>query len=570
MRNFKLNAVIALFLAAGLCFAGCSSDDSSSDDAPELSSAKAITLFSFTAAANSDLEADVTGTVNGSAVTASVPNGTDVKALVSSFTTTGVLVSVGSTAQVSGTTANDFSDDVEYTVTAEDGSTAVYIVSVSIREYEFGGTISQTFNYENVPGLETSDKLGNKIAVSGNYALVSVSKAYDDVNNFADGAVYAFERNSSGTWEQTQVIRTTWKLETGDENISKWVNQFGRSIAIDGDCAVIGADYGVTIYNDDDPPLMISNDYLGTAFIFERNESGTWEQKQMLLASDGEHEDLFGERNVAITGNYVFVGARGEDGGDNTISNAGAVYVFKQNADGTWNENETQILHVNADDMTAGDHFGMIMSVYGDYAAFGVTQRHKKLLSDPTIVFPDDMVNGAVYLFKLNGDVWEEEQVIRASDGYCMDNFGYSVSINGNYMFIGATTAEEGSDETSPGTGAVYVFKLENDAWSEAQTLYSSNGETDDTFGSAVSVNGDYAFIAAKGEDGGEGNPVEDASAVYVYKLTSGHWEEQDILHASEKREDGEFGQILTFSGLSVFIGDPYVNESAGAFYIYE
>jgi hypothetical protein len=49
---------------------------------------------------------------------------------VANFTTTGASVSVGATAQVSGTTANDFTSPVDYTVTAADGSTVDYTVTV--------------------------------------------------------------------------------------------------------------------------------------------------------------------------------------------------------------------------------------------------------------------------------------------------------------------------------------------------------------------------------------------------------------------------------------------------------
>ncbi len=53
-----------------------------------------------------------------------VANGTDVSALVATFTLSdGATATVGGTAQVSGTTANDFSSAVTYTVTAADGTT---------------------------------------------------------------------------------------------------------------------------------------------------------------------------------------------------------------------------------------------------------------------------------------------------------------------------------------------------------------------------------------------------------------------------------------------------------------
>ena len=89
--------------------------------------AKVLTAFSFTAPA-------VTATINESAKTVAltVPFGTDATALVATFASTGASVKVGTTAQTSGTTANNFSSPVTYTVVANDGSTQAYVVTVTV------------------------------------------------------------------------------------------------------------------------------------------------------------------------------------------------------------------------------------------------------------------------------------------------------------------------------------------------------------------------------------------------------------------------------------------------------
>ncbi|MDD2915209.1 MAG: ice-binding family protein [Gallionella sp.] len=87
--------------------------------------AKAITAYSL---------AGVTGTINETAKTIAVnlPSGTNITALVATFSTTGINVTVGASVQTSGTTVNDFSSPVAYTVTAVDGSTATYNVAVVV------------------------------------------------------------------------------------------------------------------------------------------------------------------------------------------------------------------------------------------------------------------------------------------------------------------------------------------------------------------------------------------------------------------------------------------------------
>src|SRR6185369_16342806 len=90
-----------------------------------LASAKAITAFSL---------AGVAGVVNETAKTivVTMPSGTTVTALVATYTTTGAGVKVGAVAQTSGTTANNFTTPVAYTVTSGDGTTAAYTVTVSL------------------------------------------------------------------------------------------------------------------------------------------------------------------------------------------------------------------------------------------------------------------------------------------------------------------------------------------------------------------------------------------------------------------------------------------------------
>jgi ribosomal protein L21E len=92
------------------------------------STAKAMSAYSFAGYTGA------TGVINEAAKTiaVTVPNGTNVTALVATFTTTGTNVKVGTTVQTSSATANNFTSPVAYTVTAGDGSTAIYTVSVSV------------------------------------------------------------------------------------------------------------------------------------------------------------------------------------------------------------------------------------------------------------------------------------------------------------------------------------------------------------------------------------------------------------------------------------------------------
>ncbi len=152
MRPLRsISSLITLtFLLLGLV--GCGDnirpirEDGGTADTP-LSTEKAITALTFEAADNIALTSDVTATINGTTIAATVPFGTDRSALVATFTTTGEIVTVGGTAQSSGVTANDFSTAITYTVTAADGSEESYIVAVN--EAPSNANAITAFSFEN-------------------------------------------------------------------------------------------------------------------------------------------------------------------------------------------------------------------------------------------------------------------------------------------------------------------------------------------------------------------------------------------------------------------------------------
>ena len=88
---------------------------------------KSITAFSFQGV-NPPVLAKIDETAHTMQMV--VRAGTDVKTLVATFTTTGHYVSVGGARQVSGQTANDFTNTVTYTVHAPDGTAQDYAVTV--------------------------------------------------------------------------------------------------------------------------------------------------------------------------------------------------------------------------------------------------------------------------------------------------------------------------------------------------------------------------------------------------------------------------------------------------------
>ena len=115
----------ALLMIAAL--AGCGGGNNTAAPA---SSSKLISSYAFVGHSGAPVIIDQAPTVKTIALT--LPFGTNVTALVATYTTTGASVKVGAVVQVNSTTANSFAAPVTYTVTAADGTTATYVVTVTV------------------------------------------------------------------------------------------------------------------------------------------------------------------------------------------------------------------------------------------------------------------------------------------------------------------------------------------------------------------------------------------------------------------------------------------------------
>ncbi len=177
MKNQKnyVNLLLVFLLSLTLLmFSACSESDEGGDFPffllnNALSSEKEISAFSITTTTftipDPALSVKFIGSINGTDITVKLPTGTDVTALVANFTINGTSITVGDTPQENGTTANDFTSDVTYTVTAEDNSTQDYIVSVNADCVVYDGDYT-------VIGDDLTD-LSTYIGITGSLEILS-------------------------------------------------------------------------------------------------------------------------------------------------------------------------------------------------------------------------------------------------------------------------------------------------------------------------------------------------------------------------------------------------------------
>ena len=176
------------------------------------------------------------------------------------------------------------------------------------------------------------DRFGCSVFISGDYAVIGAY--YDDDDGENSGSAYIFHRSGTAWSEQAKI--------TASDGASH--DHFGWPVSISGDYAVIGASF------DDDNGAQS-----GSAYIFHR--SGTaWSEQAKITASDGAVVDIFGH-SVYIDGDYAVIGAYGDD------SCTGSAYIFHRSGT-TWTE-QTKL---TASDGASDDHFGVRVSISGDYS----------------------------------------------------------------------------------------------------------------------------------------------------------------------------------------------------------
>ena len=351
-------------------------------------------------------------------------------------------------------------------------------------------------------------------------------------------------------------VRLSWD-DPGDSTIDKYQHfqidpskltagdglrgdEFGYSVAVDGNTAVIGA------YQDDhtdDDSNTIGN--AGSAYVFTK-VSGVWRQLAKLTADDGAANDESGY-SVAVDGDTIVVGTHQNDA-DSNDNDEGAAYVFTKPASG-WAD-MTQTAKLTAFGAAAGDEFGISVAVDGNTILVGAHQ--------------NDSDDGAAYVFTKTFTGWadsSETAKLIASDAAADDEFGISVALDGDTAVIGARQ----DDDNGSQSGSAYVFTKVSGVWSQKAKLIASDGAANDEFGISVAVDGDTAVIGARQGDTRNG-------AAYVFTKVSGVWSQKAKLTADDGAADDEFGISVAVEGDTVVIGayqDDDHGDLSGSAYVF-
>ncbi len=353
---------------------------------------------------------------------------------------------------------------------------------------------------------QEDDMFGNSLAIFGNIAVIGTPQDDDIANNA--GAVYIYQRTGA-SWNFVQKLT----VSDGEE-----ADMFGTSVDISENYIVVGSYQAVGITAN-----------TGAAYVFVKDGTN-WTLQSKIYANDGESADNFG-KSVAISGDFIVVGADNEDFG------SGSAYVF-QRQDTVW----TQVAKLEGSD-ELNDYFAHSVDIDSNYIAVGAWQSNAP-----------ESNTGSVFVFKNNGSTWELDTQLVANDAAIDDRLGYSVAIDGNYIVAGAF----GCDMTK---GAAYVFHNNGETWEQQAKLTASNGSAEDYFGKNVSMSGDYILVGAQRYDNAKG----DEGTAYLFVRDGSTWQMQHQFLASDAEDTGLYGYCTAIDGDFALVSTVQLNGAVYA-----
>ena len=257
--------------------------------------------------------------------------------------------------------------------------------SVYVFEPDSAGSWRETAR---LTGGSSSDEGPFATAVSVHGGRILVTAAGNPAGSLRSGAAYVFERTSDGAWARSHRFTVP----------STRFGIFGTSGAIHGDRAVVSAstyfrylpgavyffeydaasgewkeaarhggidDFFISVDLDGRHAVVgeskAGRNDAGAAIIFEDGPSGRWIREEIIRPGNPYSHGAFGT-DVAIDGDYALIAAYDEQLGlDFNVHRV--VYVFKQSADGSWQQH--QVIDVGE------SAFGASLDVDGKFAVIG-------------------------------------------------------------------------------------------------------------------------------------------------------------------------------------------------------
>ncbi len=349
-------------------------------------------------------------------------------------------------------------------------------------------------------------------------------------------------------WNQTMKHIASIRSNTG---------QYGFSISIDGNYAVVGALAEAT---DASGSNLIAN--AGAAYVLQLI-NGNWVEIKKIVAPDRALNDNFAN-SISISDNIIAVACSNQDkdaNGANPMNSSGAVYLYSKDAGGV--NNWGFIKKIIAPDRAPDDFFGQSVSVNNGNLLVGASAEDEDATGANFITLA-----GSAYIFNIDaGGVgnWGLVKKIVASDRAAVDQFGYNVSISGDVAVVSAFQEDQDANglNTLSNAGSAYVFyKNQGGAnnWGQVKKVVPLDRGAGDFFGNSVALNGNILAIGAFQEDHdiAGGAPQSNAGSAYVFGKDEGgvdNWGQIKKLVANDRITNDFFGRSIAVNSNTIVVG---------------
>lgn len=326
---------------------------------------------------------------------------------------------------------------------------------------------------------------------------------------------------------------------------AQWIQQ-GIKILPGGNTGfTIYHGYSVALSNDGNTAIVGGigdNANLGAAWVYTRNNSGTWIQEAKLVGTGaiGSASQGF---SVAISadGNTAIVGGLGDN------ANIGAVWIFVR-IGGVWSQQGNKLVGTGSVGISQ-QGCAVSLSADGNTAVVGG--------------FRDNTFAGAVWIFKRNGNVWTQEgNKITVPDAIGNSRFGISVDLSGdgNTLIVGGHT-------DNANIGAAWIFERSGNTWSSQIKLTGIGAIGSARFGRSVSISedGNTAIIGGYEDDAAKG-------AVWVFVRNGLSWTQQGnklVGTGATGNASQGFSISLSYDGNTAVVGGIDDNAFAGATWVF-
>ncbi|KAL3797156.1 hypothetical protein HJC23_000494 [Cyclotella cryptica] len=320
------------------------------------------------------------------------------------------------------------------------GDTAVVTRDeIDIHFFLFANSTNPSASFELVTKIDI-DYPASSSAIDGNTAVIGSTNG----NGKNGSSAYVYERDQDGIWYLKDILkpRDFRKGEEGQANYISNGTLFGRSVAIDGDVIIVGAD--------DDGEVGE-----GSAYIFRRNNT-TWIEEEKLTAprlAEGYGYSVSIKGNVAVVSDVAY----GND-------QEGAVFIYQyESLHNSWNKSVTTLLNENCS------------FFFGSYV---------RLTYNDGLFVGCESNNATHYYVKQINASGENEYILRQKIRY--DNYLYSIDVDGDIMVT--------SEARKSIAGRIHFLVRKDHIWEQFNEVDEPN--FDSSFGSSVALSGNLTLVA--------------------------------------------------------------------------